>query len=273
MAGEVLVDALPYIDLGYDEPGVKQSALALVEEECRRYKPTKNYLDFLGPINLHSFESEILKNEFERMEKRLPMEMLNFKRYELPPPPANKQTDATAWFECVENSCAQLEHQATRLLNLEVMNEFGSSAWRVYNQTLKIMFDQAEMQLESLKKEIQSTNLSRKTEQTYAGVKVKSLEEQWVGLVGKNYEIECALTELEKELVELKKKKTVENNLNVMNIGADEPADENMAVENVEAEAADKSPAEAQIEQNTEESKDKEIEEKTEESKEKMEEN
>lgn len=81
MAGEVLVDALPYIDFGYDEPGVKQSvngiyslfvfflsiilnsqttiqlqALALVEEECRRYKPTKNYLDFLGPINLHSFE-------------------------------------------------------------------------------------------------------------------------------------------------------------------------------------------------------------------------
>lgn len=58
------------------------------------------------------------------------------------------------------------------------MNEFGSGAWRVYNQTLKIMFDQAEMQLEGLKKEIQSTNLSRKTEQTYAGVKVKSLEEQ-----------------------------------------------------------------------------------------------
>jgi hypothetical protein len=25
MSGEVLVDALPYIDLGYDEPGVKQA--------------------------------------------------------------------------------------------------------------------------------------------------------------------------------------------------------------------------------------------------------
>lgn len=82
MAGEVLVDALPYIDFGYDEAGVKQAvsssiiynslilvsyflnymidfkwkALALVEEECRRYKPTKNYLDFLGPANLHAFE-------------------------------------------------------------------------------------------------------------------------------------------------------------------------------------------------------------------------
>ncbi len=29
----------------------------------------------------------------------------------------------------------------------------------------------------------------------------------WVGLVSKNYEIECAIVELEKELLELKKKK------------------------------------------------------------------
>ena len=56
------------------------------------------------------------------------------------------------------------------------MSEYASGAWRVYNQTLKIMFDQAEKQLEMLKKEIQTTNLSRKTEQSYAGAKLKSLE-------------------------------------------------------------------------------------------------
>jgi len=42
------------------------------------------------------------------------MEMLSMKRYELPPPPPGKQTDANAWYECVENSYAQLEHQAAR---------------------------------------------------------------------------------------------------------------------------------------------------------------
>ena len=56
MAGEVLVDALPYIDFGYDETGVKQAALALVEEECRRFKPSKNYLEIFGTVNLHQFE-------------------------------------------------------------------------------------------------------------------------------------------------------------------------------------------------------------------------
>ena len=44
-ASAVVVDALPYIDLGYDEPGVREAALALVEEETRRYRPTKNYLE------------------------------------------------------------------------------------------------------------------------------------------------------------------------------------------------------------------------------------
>lgn len=230
MTGEVLVDALPYIDIGYDE-GSKQAALALVEQELKRFKPTKNYLDILGPVNLHAFESELLQNEFERMEQRLPMEALNFKRYELPPPPPNKQTDANAWKECVENSCAQLEHQASRLLNLEVMIEYGSSAYRVYNQTLKIIFGEAEKQLESLKKQIQTSNLARKTEQTRAGSKLTNMEQNWVGLVSKNYEIECAIAELEKELVEIKKKKNIQIEKSVMNIGATETAnidDENM---------------------------------------------
>ena len=42
-----LIDALPYIDKEYEQPGVRDAALALIEEECRRYRPTKNYLDYL----------------------------------------------------------------------------------------------------------------------------------------------------------------------------------------------------------------------------------
>lgn len=55
-----------------------------------------------------------MKNEFERIQNRQPMEMLNMKRYDLPPPPVGKMTDVTAWMEAVANSQAQLEHQATR---------------------------------------------------------------------------------------------------------------------------------------------------------------
>ena len=54
----VVVDALPYIDLGYDEPGVREAALALVEEETRRYRPTKNYLE---QVSLETFK--LLRSE------------------------------------------------------------------------------------------------------------------------------------------------------------------------------------------------------------------
>lgn len=57
-----------------------------------------------------------MKKEFERLAQRVPMEVLSMKRYELPPPPAGKLTDLSAWSECVDNSYAQLEHQSTRYM-------------------------------------------------------------------------------------------------------------------------------------------------------------
>ncbi|KAL3181304.1 hypothetical protein MRX96_008800 [Rhipicephalus microplus] len=95
MAGEVIVDALPYIDQGYDEPGIREAH------------------------SLHQFESEIMKTEFERLQSRLPMEMMSMKRYELPQPPAGKTTGVASWSECLDNSSAQLEHRATRIANLK----------------------------------------------------------------------------------------------------------------------------------------------------------
>lgn len=59
-----------------------------------------------------------MRSEFERMQQRQPMDVLSMKRYELPPPPAGKMTDIAAWTECVENSMAQLEHQATRFVSI-----------------------------------------------------------------------------------------------------------------------------------------------------------
>ena len=86
----------------------------MVEEEMRRYRPTKNYLEHLPPLNINSFETDIMKHEYERMQNRTPMEVLSMKRYELPPPIPGKMNDLASWNESSENSSAQLEHQATR---------------------------------------------------------------------------------------------------------------------------------------------------------------
>lgn len=202
MAAEVLVDALPYIDQGYDDPGVREAALAMVEEECRRYRPTKNYLEHLPTLNMTAFDTEMMNNEFERISNRVPMEPLSMKRYELPPPPPGKISELSAWQESVENSMAQLEHQSVRALNLELMLEYGCEAWKVHLEIFTSLQAKAQLRLAEIKKDIQETNWQRKSKQTQAGEKLKSLEAQWVMLVSKNYEIEQACAKLEETIAQ-----------------------------------------------------------------------
>ena len=207
MAGEVIVDALPYIDQGYDEAGVREAALAMVEEETRRYRPTKNYLEHLPPLNTTLFETEMMKSEWERMQQRQPMDVLSMKRYELPLPPAGKMTDIAAWTECVENSQAQLEHQATRICNLELMLDYGCEAWKSYLELLIASVSQAQKSLQALRKDIQEINWERKNAQMKGGEKLRELEATWVGLVSKNYDIEQACVTLEEEIARLQREK------------------------------------------------------------------
>ena len=86
-----------------------------------------------------------MKTELERVASRLPMDNLSMKRYELPPPPAGKMTDVAAWNECVDNSLAQLEHQRTRIANLELMQEYGCDAWKIYNEVLQKLVNQLQV--------------------------------------------------------------------------------------------------------------------------------
>ncbi|XP_067628445.1 pre-mRNA-splicing factor SPF27 [Eurosta solidaginis] len=201
MAGEVTVDALPYIDQGYDDIGVRESALAMVEEECRRYRPTKNYLDHLPPLNANAFETKLMASEFERIQNRQPMETLSMKRYELPPPPSGKLSEVSAWQESIENSMAQLEHQWVRSMNLELMLEYGIESWKAYLEVISALQAKTIIQLQESKKKIQDINWQRKQAQTQAGDKLKSLEANWVLLVSKNYEIEQRCVELEEEIL------------------------------------------------------------------------
>ena len=50
MSDTVAIDALPYYDRGYDEPGVREAAMQLVQEEMQRYRPTKDYLENLPSV-------------------------------------------------------------------------------------------------------------------------------------------------------------------------------------------------------------------------------
>lgn len=187
-------------------------ALAMVEEECRRYKPTKNYLEHLGSIDTPPFETALMRSE------------LDMKRYELPPPPPGKLSDVGAWNESVTNSMAQLEHQSVRaisksypvrgliyiglnsspLSDLELMMDYGCEAWKSNLEVLTALQAKAQTQLQELRKEIQEVNWQRKSKQMQAGERLRALEAHWVLLVSKNYDIEQACAQLDEDIFLLK---------------------------------------------------------------------
>ncbi|XP_019854314.1 PREDICTED: pre-mRNA-splicing factor SPF27-like isoform X2 [Amphimedon queenslandica] len=186
--GDSLVDALPYIDKEYDDPGLKDAALQLIDEETKRYRPTKNYIDYL-PVPRESFESPLLKIEMDRLASRQPMETLSMKRYELPQPSAAQKNDVGAWQDSVSNSCAQLEHQNERIVNLELLSQYGSNEWRLHNEN-----------------QVQEVNWQRKTEQTNVGTQLEELNNHWMTLVYRNFEIERECLKVQRENEFLKRK-------------------------------------------------------------------
>lgn len=176
----------------------------MVEEECRRYKPTKNYLEYLPPLNTSSFETDLMRIEFQRIETGARMESISTKRYELPAPPSGKLGEIQAWQESVDNSMAQLEHQSIRSLNLDLMNKYGTETWKFALEVMVSMSARAQKDLQDLKKEIQDVNWNRKSNQLKTGDKLNQLNQQWVSLVSCNYEIEQAISQLEQQIQNVK---------------------------------------------------------------------
>lgn len=203
MSSEFFIDALPYFDQGYNEPGVREAALALVEEEMRRYRPAKNYLDYLPSSQSETFETPLIKAELNRIQSRTSMEMLSMKRYELPQPTVGRLNDVNAWQESVDNSEAQNMCQDLRLLNLNMMIQYDPEAWKQSLDLTSKMIQQTEKKLIEEKKATQETNWHRKNEQLNAGSNLSIAEETWVGLVSRNYELEQVLQEMSKEVESL----------------------------------------------------------------------
>uniref|UniRef100_A0A8C5KP17 Pre-mRNA-splicing factor SPF27 n=1 Tax=Jaculus jaculus TaxID=51337 RepID=A0A8C5KP17_JACJA len=125
------------------------------------------------------------------------IQLLSMKPYELPAPSSGQKNDITAWQECVNNSMAQLEHQAVRIENLELMSQHGCNAWKVYNENLFHMIEQG------------------KNMQLTAGSKLRKMESNWVSLVSKNYEIEWTIVQLENEIFQIKQQHGEANKENI----------------------------------------------------------
>lgn len=55
-------------------------AQRLIEDEVKRYRPAKNYLDYL-PVPATTFITPLVQAELDRLSARQPMETLSMKRF------------------------------------------------------------------------------------------------------------------------------------------------------------------------------------------------
>ncbi len=125
-------------------------------------------------------------------------------RYRLDPPTGAAAGDAAAWAAAVANAKAQLEHQALRVQNLELLAKHGANAWLAHNRSVDAALASARSQLAQLDAAAEELHKTRKVQQTAAGAELSKLARQWDAAVRKNVEIAAACDALEAEVAALR---------------------------------------------------------------------
>jgi len=117
------------------------------------------------------------------------------RRYRLEGPPAG--ADEAAWRAALDNARAQLEHQALRIQNLELLTRHGAKSWGAHVAGLGAACVAAEAELARLSAAVTDVNKTRKVQQTAAGMELRKMEAQWWAGVRACGEIDAALHAVE----------------------------------------------------------------------------
>eukprot|EP01087_Luapelamoeba_hula_P006016 TRINITY_DN1616_c0_g1_i4.p1 TRINITY_DN1616_c0_g1~~TRINITY_DN1616_c0_g1_i4.p1 ORF type:complete len:151 (-),score=22.06 TRINITY_DN1616_c0_g1_i4:169-570(-) len=124
------------------------------------------------------------------------------KRYHVLPPDS-RQDDPHSWRIAVHNAAAQLEHQALRMANLSLVNEYGTNAWLLHNRSLEASQARLEREVAAVRHTIESLNIQRKAEQIKGGEVLVAKEWEWMGMVNKNMAIDRACVLLQDQVLQL----------------------------------------------------------------------
>ena len=229
-SGKIAVDALPYVDdevslsrattttfshfsnnlhysfffLQYNLPGMKDYVARLVQEEMRQFTPP----DYLEKFPTRSLEftdrNPMLKKEFERIRKNIPMKPFDVSRYKLEKPTGKSKNDAEAWKACVRNAEAQLEHQSNRILNLKLLKKYGADKWKSYNATLANSQKELENKVSECKDAVNNINRKRKVSQENSKNEFARLQNEWWSAIDRNAKTKSACDMYEREVKKLR---------------------------------------------------------------------
>ena len=167
----------------------------------RMKKQAKDDLEELPPARELRVDAEsLVAQEMTRIDKGQSMCIPDNLRYRLDPPPQSKRSDVKAWTTAIENAKAQLEHQATRIVNLELALKYAPAAWRARNAWAESTLAQYENEVERARTSVNTLNVTRKLQQEAAAKEFGALEQEWYATTAKCVAIESAILDLEAKL-------------------------------------------------------------------------
>eukprot|EP00730_Choanoeca_flexa_P015202 TRINITY_DN6921_c0_g1_i3.p1 TRINITY_DN6921_c0_g1~~TRINITY_DN6921_c0_g1_i3.p1 ORF type:complete len:213 (+),score=43.79 TRINITY_DN6921_c0_g1_i3:66-704(+) len=186
------MDALPYIDNDLDLPGMREAVADLIEEEKATLPfDEEKYTGHLKDVFFTAFQDQpLVQAEHQRIMAQEPFPAFDAVRYNMPAPSANRVKSLDAWKESISNARAQLQHQMTRIENLELMTNYGGQKWTRYVDQLEKLKAQVEVEVTQAREALEQLNWERQQEQTKAGQELYELELQWGELIMKNYQLE-----------------------------------------------------------------------------------
>ncbi|KAI8138923.1 Pre-mRNA-splicing factor SPF27 [Fennellomyces sp. T-0311] len=184
---------------------MKTTVERLIDQELRRMRRKPGSDRSQLPMQVELFQdNEVLKQEWDRVKNKQPLNALDFSRYELKAP-EDDDADEEAWKSAVDNSKAQLESQTDSMFNLELLAKFGPNAWRVHNYQLEAELKQLQQTTSEYRDAVLKINRERKSDQTQAGGSLRSLENKWSDLITQNLQVDIAVSSLQQEVEELRR--------------------------------------------------------------------
>ena len=201
--------ALPYIDddASVLTPARRAEIDRLVAEEMRRMpKRARDYAAGLAEVKsieaMDKRDGSMTARALASVEDEAPKSVgaPDTMRYRLDPPPRNKRSDVEAWKIAIDNAMAQLEHQSTRVVNLELALKYAPAAWRARNAWCEATSETYARELEKWKGEVNALNAKRKLQQEAARNEFGALEREWYATTAKCAAIEGAVADLEARL-------------------------------------------------------------------------
>ncbi|KAI9913859.1 hypothetical protein PsorP6_006119 [Peronosclerospora sorghi] len=185
-----LINSLGYIDTEYKSPLRQQQVQAQICAEMATFSPHMDeYLAFL-PSYSPSFGGKTrLQAEFKRVSANVSLNAIDMRRYNVLEPTGKHAKSLEAWEQAVKQLQVAIEHQSSRVINLELQQGYGTKLAKVRTAVMGGMNQQYERAVEEVKAGSVEINRARQQDQMRNVAKLRSYHSKYLALLGKNASI------------------------------------------------------------------------------------